>query len=240
MKILYLALLFPVVVQSAFEAIDCGQDGIFENPSYISNRGIQTLWVQSFGILPYARISYSGVWHNLGVGISNFGNELYRENEFLLGYAWLTNLTTLGASIRGMSLCVKDRSPNFTVGVDFGINFKASPILEFSLALHNLNFPKVYGDELPKRVIGGVIVNLTPNFTTYLQIYKESIYRVEMRIRNEIRLSELMSLGTGIKTYPVSFTFGFLLNYKRSSFSYFVRTHETLGVTHILGLNIKQ
>lgn len=234
-----LSILFSLVVQGAFEAIDCGQEDIFENPSYIiSNQGLQTLWVQSFGILPYARIGYSGIG-NFGIGGGSFGNELYRETEILLGYSWSKEEVKLGVSVRGMNLWVKDRDTDFAIGVDFGVSFQVTPSFDFNLALHNINFPKIGNDELPKRAIAGFITKLTPEVTTWFQVYKESIYPVEIRIRNEIRISELMSLGVGVKTYPSSFSFGVLLNYKRLGISYFARTHETLGLTHILGVKIR-
>ena len=114
MKSVLFSLFFflPLVAQSAFESIDCEKESIFENPAKLSTPGIQTLWVKSFGILSYARVNYS--IKNLGIGISSFGNELYRENEFLLGYGW----KEFGVLLKGMNLCIKDTKSDLTVGLD--------------------------------------------------------------------------------------------------------------------------
>ncbi|MCK4307630.1 hypothetical protein KAW50_05320 [candidate division WOR-3 bacterium] len=229
-NILFSLFLVPLMAQGAFEAIDCEKESIFENPAKLSNSGVQTLWVNSFGILPYARISCS--IKNFGLGVSNFGNELYRENEFLLGYRW----REFGVLLRGMNVCIKDRGSDFTIGLDFGASFKLTPSSEFNLSLQNLNFPKISDEEVPKRVAGTVVTKLMSDFTTHIQLYKESWYPFEIRIRNEIKLSELLSFGVGVKTYPSSFSIGVLLNYKRLGVSYFVRTHQELGLTHIIGV----
>lgn len=139
MKI-FLFLWLPLIAHGAFEAIDCEQESIFENPAHICKPAIQTLWVQSFGILPYTRVCYS---NHFGLGVSNFGNELYRENEILLGYGWSGKSIEIGASIRGMSLWIKEYGTNYTIGLDFGGNFQATPNFKFNLVLHNLNFPEI-------------------------------------------------------------------------------------------------
>lgn len=225
-------------MQGAFEAIDCGQDGIFENPSYIRNgQRLQTLWVNSFGILHYTRISYCTLGH-FGVGIANFGNEFYRETEFLLGYSRLKGRTKLGVSMRGMNLYVKGYEVDFSIGTDFGVSFYSTSSFKVNIALHNINFPKIRNEEIPQRIIGGFIAELTPKVTAGVQFYKESMYPIEIRIRNKIKISELMDFSIGIKTYPFAFTLGVLFTYKRVSSSYFIRTHETLGLTHIIGIEI--
>ncbi|MBI4722728.1 MAG: hypothetical protein HY769_07015 [Candidatus Stahlbacteria bacterium] len=235
----YLLLLSPSIIQGAFESIDCGQEDIFENPSYISEQIIQTMWVQSFGILPYTKVSWTGLKH-IGIGASNFGNELYRENELLVRYVCENRKAKIGGSVRGMSLWAKDRETNFAIGIDAGMTFCAIPLVDFTVAVQNVNFPNISGDAIPKRVIIGVSVKPRPEFTTYLQVYKESVYPVEIRLRSEIEISELMSIGIGVKTYPSAFTFEVLLNHKRLGISYFARTHETLGLTHSFGVKIKK
>ncbi len=220
----------PLVAQSAFESIDCEKESIFENPAKLSTPGIQTLWVKPFGILSYARVNYS--IKNIGIGISSFGNELYRENEFLLGYGW----KGVGVLLKGMNLSMKDTKSDFTIGLDIGATFKLTPHSEFNLSLQNLNFPKIAGEEIPKRIMGEFVTKPMSDFTTRIQLYKESWYPIEIRIRNEIMLSELLSFGVGIKTYPSSFSLGVLLNCKKFGVSYFARTHQDLGLTHIIGV----
>jgi hypothetical protein len=237
-KLAFLLLLSSTVAHSAFEAIDCGWDGIFENPSRIGERRIETVWVQSFGLLPYVRLSCSGL-RGFGLGVSSFGNKLYRENEILVGYAWSKETTKIGVSFRGMNLSVLDCDPAFAVGVDIGMNLQVTPYLDFNLSMHNLNFPEICDEEVPRRVLGGFVVRLGASFVSELQVYKESIYQTEIRIRNEFSLSELMSVGVGFKTYPSSFAVGALLRYKRIGFSYYTRTHRTLGLTHIIGIEMK-
>lgn len=232
-KILFFLFFLPLVAQGAFESIDCEEESIFENPAKLS-RGIQTLWVESFGILPYARISYS--MSNFGVGISNFGNELYRENEILLGYGWSCEKREFGILLRGMSMWIKDNENNYTIGLDFGANIRITPSSNFSLSLQNINFPKISGEEVPKRVMGEFVTKPMSDFTSRIQLYKESRYPMEIRLRNEIKLSELLSLGVGMKTYPSSFSIGVLLNYRGFGISYFARTHPNLGLTHIIGI----
>ena len=229
----------PSIIQGAFESIDCGQEDIFENPSLITEQVIQTIWVQSYGILPYTRISWTGLEH-IGIGASNFGNELYRENELLVRYVYENRRGNIGGSVRGMSLWVKDRETNFAIGIDAGLSFCAIPSVDFTVAVQNVNFPEISGDAIPKRASIGVIVKLRPEFTTYLQVYKESIYPVEIRLRSEIEISNLMSIGMGVKTYPSALTFEVLLTHKRLGISYFARTHETLGLTHSFGVKIKK
>jgi len=230
-RVAFLSLFLPLTVQSSFEAIDCGQESIFENPAEIKP-GIQTLWVQAFGILPYTRISYSTPY-NIGFGISNFGTNDYRENEILLGYSG----RGLGVSVRAMGLWINGYGSDFAIGLDLGTRFQVTPSTNFILALSNINFPRISGEELPKRVMGGFVIKPSPDYRINVLLYKEAWYPMEVRVSNEIELSNLLTLMVGIKTYPASFSFGGCFSPGGFDILYNARTHPTLGFTHIMGVN---
>ena len=232
----FFCIFLSLAAQAAFEAIDCGQnESIFQNPTAILKPAIQTLHVQAFGILPYTILSYTHPTH-IGCGISSFGNNLYRENEIMLGYGWIKNNIGFAVSIRGMFLSIKGYGSDYTLGLDFGTEVKINSSTSFNLIFQNLNLPSISGDEIPKRVAGGFILTPNHSFKIVASLYKESWHPFEVRISGECKLSSLLSLGLGIKTYPESFSFGILLNPNKVGLSYFVRTHPVLGLTHIVGI----
>ncbi|MCK4353491.1 hypothetical protein KAW65_08815 [candidate division WOR-3 bacterium] len=234
-KWFFMWLLFPLIAQSAFEAIDCESETIFENPVAIFTSGIQVLHSQAFGILPYSRISYSHPTH-IGFGISNFGIESYRENEILLGYGIKRNKIKLGAFIRGLFLQIENHGSEFGAGLDFGASFQIASSTNFSFTLQNLISTKIADEKIPKRISGDLVMAPRPDFKIKIKFYKEAYYPLEVRIRNEIKLSNLLGLGIGIKTCPQSFSFGVLLSPNKLGLSYYARTHPTLGLTHIVGI----
>jgi hypothetical protein len=237
-KLVFILILFPAILYSAFELIDCIEEGIFESPTKINGHKIQTLYARMFGILSYTRISYYGK-SPFGIGVSSFGNELYKENEFLLGYNWRKEDIKLGISVRWMRLWIKERIEDFAFGVDFGVSTRTTSWMTLNLVFHNLNFPKISDIEIPQRLIGEGIIKIKSDVTTYLQVYKEAMYPIELRIRNKIKIHNMISIEVGVKTYPISFIFGLSLTYKKLGISYFTRTHETLGLTHILSVKIR-
>ncbi|MDI6839839.1 MAG: hypothetical protein QMD71_03120 [bacterium] len=230
-------IVLPLCSLASFEAIDCEQESVFENPVLSIKPGLQSIWVQAFGILPYTRVSYSA--RRLGVGVSNFGNNDYRENEILLGYSIMKANTVFGISARAMNLWINGYGSDFALGIDIGTNFQVTHSTNFYLTLSNINLPKISGEEIPSRVMGNFVINPSPDFKLTVSLYKESWYPTEVRLSNEIKLSALLSLMVGLKSYPQSFSFGILLYPGRFDISYNARTHPTLGLTHIFGLNMK-
>lgn len=227
---------FILSILTAFESIDCEAISIFENPAYTHNN-VQTLWVQSFGILPYTRVSFST--SHFGIGISNFGTELYKENELILGYTGTIKDVKLGISVCLMRVKIKEYGEAFEIGGTLGTSFQLTPSFNCAFAIHNFNSPKISGETIPRTLIGELSVNPSPQTTTKLQLYKAEQYPLEFKLTNEIELSNFLTLCIGIKNYPEAFTFGFLLRYKRLGLSYYTRTHPYLGLTHIIGLKHK-
>lgn len=227
---------------TSFEPIDCEAVSIFENPVYTHNT-VQTLWVQSFGILPYTRIALStspakGGAGNIGIGISNFGNTLYQENELILGYNLNFNKMKVGISTSLMRVQIDEYGETFAFRGNLGLGCQITPNLSCDFAIHNFSSSNISDEKLPGDVIGGISVIPDQQITTRFQLYKEERYPIEFKLTNEVKLSDFLTLHIGLKTYPESFTFGILLNYKQFGISYYARTHPYLDLTHIIGIKL--
>ncbi len=230
----FLSSLVPIWTYSAFEDLSPLEYKTLVLPS---TPKIELTYVQPFGMLHYAR--FSCLWKGLMFGCSTFGGEVYRENELLFGYCGKKGLSQrdfyYGISAKVMNLVIKDYGSSWTIGLSGGIMIPIEQTL-ISIALINFNNPGIGEEEITRRILGGITIFPVDNFRLNFGIYKEEGYPVEIMVNNRITLNEYFELGFGIKTIPTCYTAGVIFHIKNIDFSYSVRTHETLDLTHIISL----
>lgn len=222
-----------LMLEMAFEPIDCAREGIFETPVASFQPSVHSLWMNNFGILPYMRAEFylpAGV----GFGISNFGNELYKENQFVVGYAHNIKMLRIGASVQGMKMYVDDFTQNLYIGIGAAINAKFTSSVSCNFTIQNFNSI----EEIPQTNTYEILLSPTNELKTSIQLYTVGNFSNEVRFMNEIKISNALSIALGVKNNPDSFTGGIKLNYKNFNVSYYARTHSELGLSHILGLDM--
>lgn len=230
-------MILSLFLELAFEPMDCVAQSIFETPTALFQPGIHTLWMQDFGMLPYGRAEFYSPY-KIGLGISNFGTETYRENELVIGYARAIKIFKIGASVRGMKVGIKGYNEKSAISAGMGVNLQLNKSIDCGITVQNVNSPELNSEIIPRTIAYDFTFHPINEFKTTVQFYTQD-YSSELRLMNEIKLSDMLSLNIGLKNEPVSFTVGANFNYKKLNIFYYTRTHPELGLTNILGMEIK-
>lgn len=212
--------------------MDCVSKGIFETPIIVSQTSVNTLWMNSFGSIPYIRVEVSSPY-GIGIGMSDFGNEIYKENEFAIAYTREIKIFKLGVSMQGMKIHT-DEYENVAFGCGAGVSFNFKDYVDCNLTVQNLNSPKLNNETVSRTISGYLSIYPIKEVQTnvdFLYIYD---YPIELRLMNKIKFSESFFGNIGVNNYPASLVFGVDLFYGKFGLSYYTRTHKELGMTHIL------
>jgi len=244
-KILFLIVCLPSISLAAFEPIDCGEEFfrdasiVYVNPASLPTFSSATFaHARPFGMteLQYSRVSLNLC--NFGAGFSLFGSSIYNEYEILLGYKFLMGRIDLGGDIRVRSVSVKNYDSKFSLALDIGIHthFRENIVLDGVLQGSS------------RRVVIGFHWHPLTNAHLMVHLYKELGYcaashtsrracgPVGLKIGELLQVSPTLSLIFGVDTIHSSFTLGTIFDLEEFKFGYFIRTHPSLGSSHIVSL----
>ena len=223
----------PSISLAAFEPIDCGEEffrnanSVYLNPAALPTYSSATFdYVRPFGIveLQYSRISFN--LYNFVAGCSSFGNAIYNEYEVLLGYKFTMGKINLGGDIRGRLASVKNYGSKFSLALDVGIRTHLRDNIMLEGVLQGSS----------KRVIFGFHFYPITDVHLIAYLYKELGRPMGLKIGELVQISPILSLIFGVNTIHSSFTLGTIFNVNELKFSYLIRTHPTLGASHIVSL----
>jgi competence protein ComEA len=200
-----------------------------------------------FGMSDLAAITSSCriEWKNLGLGLglSTMGNQLYRESSFRASASWrFPRMLSAGVSIGGQQLAIQGYGSSLAAGVDAGILGRPVPQLALGLAAKNLNRPRI-GDppqELAQQLAAGLCYSPMERAVAVLQLQAQNGWPVQWRFGQEFRLWRGFSARAGYSAKPATISGGVGLEWANYTFSYAVRTHPELGLSHCLTLSFSR
>jgi len=223
---------------------------LFENPAWMgsSNRvSASVFYTRLFNLtdLSYQTVSLEGSLKEFGwgLGATDFGNPLYREQTFSLGAsAPLGPRARLGLALKGFRTRISGYGEANAWGVDLGVAGWIRHDLTFGACATNLNRPKLgkAGEELPQSLCAEVLYRPLPMLPIGSILEEDPRYGTSFRAGSEVQVGRHLLLRGGMRTNPNALTAGFGVALRGLAFDYSLRTHPTLGATHGFGLGYRR
>ena len=230
---------------------------VVSNPGalgFFSKKSIELSWSQLFNLKELSAGDFYFVFPlgkffstnslTQGVGFNIFGEaDYYQESKvyFAFGFA-LKNYLSLGASIKYMRVSFPSPYSVFSaVGFDLGVLFRITDRVQIGGAVKNLNQPKMIkgSDDVPRVWNMGMALFPFKDIILTTDFSKESGFDPQLKLGQEITLSENFSLRFGINTEPVRYGAGTGFNWKIMKIDYAYLSHPALGQTHKVSLRLE-
>jgi len=223
---------------------------LFENPAWLgATRPLSgsVFYSRLFNLadLAYQVASLEGSFskYGWGLGATDFGNPLYREQTLSLGAsAPLGPRARLGLALKGFRTRISGYGEANAWGVDLGVAGSLRSDLTFGACAANLNRPKIgkAGEELPQSLCAGALYRPLPMLAIGSGLEEDPRYGTSFRAGSEVQVGRHLLLRGGMRTNPNALTAGFGLASRGLTFDYSLRTHSVLGATHGFGLGYRR
>lgn len=224
-------------------------NGINSNPAAFGNilfPEISTSYRKLFNLEELQQNQISSKFRLMGGGCSltffDFGNKLYRENIFSIGYGIrLSAKISAGLNIPIYFLNIEGGGKMETIGIGGGILYNFSEKLNLGVNTNNVNTPEMgdSSERLPFIFEAGVSYYPAEQFCFNLDINKQDDFKIDRRFGIEYYGLKKMVLRTGIDDETAGISAGFEIIYKYFNIRYSFSSHKQLGFTNIFGILIR-
>ncbi len=221
---------------------------ILRNPA-LAAEGVSSVglsWSQEFGLPELSRETISVKFplrlQRIGVRVSNFGSQLYRETECGVIFARsVRSGLSAGVEIGGRQLSIDSYPSATAVTCALGLCVRPISGLNVAAVWRNLNRPKLpnYRDRIPEMLVVGVSAQIAKQGLLAADLIQERHFPLEVRIGAEAIVSKGFTLRVGMRAEPVRPSLGFQVDVGRWSFLYAGDLHPDLGPSHSAGLEIR-
>jgi hypothetical protein len=256
---LFLITLFLSVAKASFENQGSGASNIglslsglasrypdfsvFTNPSLISGEALVDLFYRNlYGIKELNQISINSEFsisnQPLGIGIMRYGNSIYSETKLALGTSYAIDPTfSLGISIKGYFLQIKNYGDAFSLGFSFSVFYKINDQLQIAAVINDLNEPEIgsSGEKIPVSGILGLSFSPVSDVEILMDAYKEEFFNFAYRFGTRINIISNINLLAGFQDNINSFSAGLELDQTGYAIKYSVDIHPVLNASHALG-----
>ena len=189
-------------------------------------------------------------WGVLGLGAQRFGGDLYREVALGLSFARpLTENLFVGLSLRGLQLAISGYGSDETLGADLGILAVMASRLRWGLSVRNLNNGRLgrWGQEMPRALVMGFALRQSSRLLLSADLLQDIAdvsvgklaaggYPMELRLGQEFRLCDPVTLRLGLQARPTRFSGGVGIRAGPFHLDYAFCSHQFLGPTHHVSL----
>lgn len=179
---------------------------------------------------------------NFAAGLISFGNEAYHEQSVILSINRSAKQNFFyGFNLHYMKLQIDGYGSDFSCGVDVGLLFKITPLLNWGFFATNLNRATMgrTNDKLPQTFCTGITIFPVNDLIFNLDIFKDAIFPVEFRCGIEYLLFHRIAIRSGFSTQPAQFCAGVGLLFSSFEVDYAVTTHQNLGLTHHISVQMQ-
>jgi competence ComEA-like helix-hairpin-helix protein len=224
-------------------------DAIFINCSglaQLAQTSLSIFYTRPFGMKELSYSSFAAIiptsLGNFATGITSFGNDIYREQSLILSInRSFKQKIYYGFNLHYMKLQISGYGSDFSFGVDLGFLIKITPKLNWGFFATNLNRATLgrIHDNLPQTFCTGFSIFPINELTLNMDIFKDSIYPLELRWGIEYLLFHRIALRSGFATEPSQFSAGFGFLFSHFKVDYAVTTHQSLGLTHHFSLQLQ-
>lgn len=175
------------------------------------------------------------------IGLTSFGNELYRENFLEFGFGFpLGEKYSAGINIAGLNSWVKDVSNEFAYAIKAGGHFESAPFA-VGIWINNLNVPRISPlDHTPISYSLCVDYRARGNLDFCLSVSGVETELPFYRFGVNFVPHEISLLSVAVNTKPLIIEYGLKVAFGKMFVFYSGNRHQQLGLTHNLGLGFSQ
>ena len=228
-----------IAIGQATTALVNSSWALFSNPSQISSasRSLGFYGIRYYGLPEVtdmaAQLSYPTRVGVFAVGAHRFGDDLYSENRFRLGYKHEYGGFHYGAAISYMHVIQGGGYGSLhALGIDAGLSMQLAGRLWLGARASNLNQPSFgsysvgISEELPRELAIGFSYNLSDAALLAADLVKDVRFPFSFRSGVEVRIFDRLQGRAGITTDPVTYAMGFGWNAERWGVNVSVQQHE--------------
>lgn len=177
-----------------------------------------------------------------GLGIMNYGFDLYKENQINFCFASeVYNNFYAGITLNYKNISIKNYGSSGCIWVDVGFISSLFKELSWGFNFTNVARNSVGNDknQLPSVLNAGLCYKPADDFYLDAAIEKDIDYSASLKFGIEYTIIKILSLRTGFSSEPDAFTAGIGINYLIFCCDYAIHNHPDLGMTHQFGIIIK-
>ena len=219
---------------------------IFNNPGtlgFVENDELTTGYRSFFQLegwkTVYAAANKQIAKGALGIGFSQFGDELYHTTQVAIGFGHQLGIASLGISVRYQQLHILGFGSSTSWPVDVGGKVELSPHFLIASGIKNINQAKLT-KETDERYPSLFFVGFSYQPTEFLVISSQIDYSLltPAIFRAGIAYSiGILTLRAGVKTNPVQLATGIGFEWKRMAMDYAFLPHTSAGGSHFFTLS---
>lgn len=234
----------PAALGGAFTAVTDDALAVYYNPAGLGFLDkFQVLFTHT-ELFSLSDLRYEGAYFSvpinkkisIGASYSQFGPDMYKEIETLLGASFtILPQASLGISVTMMDLRIEDYGSAFDWAGSVGFLGRVHEVVWVGMQTRNV-FSTHVGrtDEMPEKSISfGALIIPRDFLNTFIDIEREqNAQEITYRLGQEVNLLKTMIVRFGFHNYPDRVSGGFGLEWKGMRFDYAVITHQHLGLQH--------
>lgn len=219
----------------------------FNNIGGISNVGQSEFFAgydHRLGLNELTTIAAGATFKNssgaFGVGLSNYGGDLFNQQSIGIGYANQLGIASLGLKINYFQTNIEGFGRGAAPILELGGVAELTPWLFFGARIYNLSRSKlsqITGEYLPMFVVSGLSFRPSEALMINLEAEKEVYLAPQVKIGVEYSIREKLWARTGINAQPQQLFFGIGFSPKRYRFDYAMSQNHQLGFTHHVSFN---
>jgi hypothetical protein len=218
--------------------------GVIGNPAALSriiSTEIELGYIQLFS-LPELATTKCAIIHPLagggiGLNLSSFGNDLYREIETEVSFGKsLGGLASLGVAVGYYWLSIQNYGSTGETSLSLGIQAKPLPNLMWGFWGRNLTESNTSNNLLPRETVTGFSYSIPRKFMATVDISKEPRYLETYKFGIEIFLNSYIVARAGMQHQPDRAGGGFGVLWNSWQLDYGAYSHWELGWTHSISL----
>lgn len=171
----------------------------------------------------------------LGLAFFRFGDELYNEQLFTIGYANKFGLASLGAKVNYIQYHAEGFGTSGAFTVSFGGIAEITPRFSVGATVDNVNQPTLStGSEerIPTRFVIGTEFKLSEKVFAVAEVEKDLEHTPIIKAGIEYVLHKKFTARTGVNVNPQSAFGGLGFKLRKFNLDYGFQFHEYLGAAH--------
>lgn len=212
---------------------------VFNNPAKIlllENANINLFYRNYYGLKEINQISLANHFHlyslPMGLGITTYGNKLYRETELRTAMAFkLIQQIQIGVSFNLYYLDIKNYGTAMSWGFDLALMKDISDYVSMAFVVSNLNEPKIgsSAERIPTHFTFGLAYQPLQNTALCFDIVKDDQFDFDYRFGVQYNLNSWLSFMCGFRDMVNSFSAGLKISNDNYILNYAFQYHPDLG-----------
>ena len=178
----------------------------------------------------------------MSVGFDSFGNNIYQENQTLIGWALsLIEKFNFGIKISFNCISIKNYGTDSSIGLSVGFLYLINPDFSLGVTLFNLyqfDLSESLENNNSNFSVGFAYLPFK-NLTFFTTISREMHYTVDYKFGLEYNFENDILTRFGYENSLDTASFGVGIKVISIIFNYALRWHQWLGASHAISLEIK-